>query len=146
MSAVGYWLIVFVVLLLFEIVTMGLTTVWFAGGALIAALASNFITSEPIQIIIFLVSSIILLVLTRPFALKYVNRKVEKTNAESIIGTDTIVIEDIDELHGTGKVRVNGIEWSAKNAVTGEVIKSSEVVTIMGIQGVKAIVTKKQGE
>lgn len=144
MGAAGYWLITFVILLVFEIATMGLTTIWFAGGALIAALVSVFVASEPIQIIIFLVSSVVLLVLTRPFAMKFLNKKIEKTNADSLIGTDTIIIEEIDELHGTGKVRLNGIEWSAKSEVKGKILKLDEVVTIKAIQGVKVIVAKKE--
>ena len=144
MSAPMYWLIVFVVLLLFEIVTMGLTTIWFAGGALFGALASVLGASLPIQIGVFLVSSVVLLVLTRPFAIKHLNQKVEPTNTERLIGIDTIVIEEIDALHGTGKVMVDGIEWLAMSSERAVTYEKDEVVTIEGIQGVKLIVTRKQ--
>ncbi len=141
-----YWLIIFIALLIFEIITMGLTTIWFAGGALVAALVSVFDVGVPIQIGVFLVSSVILLLLTRPIAMKHLNKKVEKTNTERLIGLDTIVIEDIDALHGTGKVRVNGIEWSAMASNVSDKFVVDDVVTIEGIQGVKVIVTRKQAD
>ncbi len=143
-TAPVYWLIIFIALLIFEIVTMGLTTIWFAGGALVAALVSTFDVGLPIQIIVFLVSSVVLLILTRPIAMKYLNQRVEKTNTERLIGMETIVIEKVDALHGTGKVRINGIEWSAMAATPKDGFEVDEVVTITGIQGVKVIVTKKQ--
>lgn len=139
-----YWLIIFIALLIFEIITMGLTTIWFAGGALVAALVSVFNVGLPIQIGVFVVSSVVLLLLTRPIAMKHLNKKVEKTNTERLIGMDTIVIEEINVLQGTGKVRVSGIEWSAMPAAMNEEFQVGEVVTITGIQGVKAIVTKRQ--
>lgn len=139
-----YWLIIFIALLIFEIITMGLTTIWFAGGALVAALVSLLNVGVPIQIGVFLFSSVVLLILTRPIAMKHLNKKVEKTNTERLIGLDTIVIEDIDALHGIGKVRVNGIEWSAMASNANDKFVVDDIVTIEGIQGVKAIVTRKQ--
>ncbi len=138
-----YWLVIFIVLLIVEIITMGLTTIWFAGGALIAALACALGASLPIQIILFTVSSIGLLCVTRPIIKKHFNQKVEKTNAESLIGLDTIVLEEIDALHGTGKVVVNGIEWLAMADERQDIYVAGSVVTIIGIQGVKLIVTEK---
>ncbi len=138
-----YWLVVFVILLVFEAITMGLTTVWFAGGALIALLVSFTGVGDVVQIIVFLVSSGLLLILTRPLAMKYVNRRVEKTNVAQLIDVDTIVIEAVDALHGTGKVMLNGIEWSAKSEVPSEVLAVDEIVTVKEIQGVKVVVGKK---
>ncbi len=138
-----YWLVIFVVFLVIEIITMGLTTIWFAGGALIAAAISALGLGLPVQITVFLLSSILLLCLTRPIAMKHFNKKIEKTNAESLIGVDTIVLEEIDALHGTGKVVVNGIEWSAMADEREDLYVAGSVVTVVGIQGVKLIVTKK---
>lgn len=139
-----YWLGILVILLVFEAATMGLTTVWFAGGALVALLVSFLGVGDVVQIVVFLISSVLLLILTRPLALKYVNQRVEKTNVSQLIGMDTIVIESIDSLHGTGKVRINGIEWSAKSFIPGEVLAVDEVVTVKEIQGVKVVVDKKE--
>ena len=138
-----FWLITFVVLLVVEIITLGLTTVWFAVGAIAAFLAAYAGASILVQIIVFLVLSIALLILTRPIVNKHFNQKRERTNVESLIGQKAIVIETIDSIHGVGRVEVNGMEWSAKTEESG-VIESGAVVSIKGIQGVKLIVEKEE--
>ena len=139
-----FWLILFVILLVIEILTMGLTTIWFAGGALVAFILAFVGFGLPVQIIVFLLVSIGLLVLTRPIAMKFFNQERQKTNAESLIGQKAIVLERIDTLHGTGRAEVNGMEWSAKTDDSGETIDAGEVVVIEGIQGVKLIVRKEE--
>ena len=136
-----FWLIVFVALLVIEIATLGLTTIWFAAGALVAFLAAYIGFGVPVQVIIFLAVSIILLILTRPIAIKYFNQERQKTNAESLIGQKAIVIEEVNPLQATGKV--NGMEWSAKTEESDR-IEVSTVVSIKGIQGVKLIVEKEE--
>jgi membrane protein implicated in regulation of membrane protease activity len=139
-----FWLILFVILLVIEILTMGLTTIWFAGGALVAFILAFVGFGLPVQIIVFLLVSIGLLVLTRPIAMKFFNQERQKTNAESLIGQKAIVLERIDTLHGTGRAEVNGMEWSAKTDDSDETIDAGEVVVIEGIQGVKLIVRKEE--
>ena len=139
-----FWLILFVVLLVIEIFTMGLTTVWFAGGALVAFILAFAGLGLPVQIIVFLLVSILLLVLTRPIAIKFFNQERQKTNADSLIGQRAVVLETIDTLHGTGRVEVNGMEWSAKVEDATAVIEAGTVVSIEGIQGVKLIVKKEE--
>lgn len=138
-----FWLIVFVVLLIIEIATMGLTTIWFAGGALVAFLASYIGFGIVVQVLVFLIVSILLLVLTRPLAVKYFNKDRQRTNAESLIGQKAIVKEEINTLQATGRVEVNGMEWSAKTEEP-DMIAADTVVTIKGIQGVKLIVEKEE--
>ena len=139
-----FWLILFVILLIIEILTMGLTTIWFAGGALVAFILAYVGFGLPVQIIVFLLVSIALLVLTRPIAMKFFNQERQKTNAESLIGQKAVVLEKIDTLHGTGRAEVNGMEWSAKTDDAEETIEAGEVVVIAGIQGVKLIVKKEE--
>lgn len=139
-----FWLVLFVVLLVIEIFTMGLTTIWFAGGAILAFILAYVGFGLPVQIIVFLLSSIILLVLTRPLAVKFFNKERQKTNAESLIGQKAVVLETIDTLHGTGRAEINGMEWSAKTDESKEIIEAGEVVVIEGIQGVKLIVKKEE--
>ena len=130
-----YWLVIFIVLLIIEIITMGLTTIWFALGALAAFLAGVFGFGTAVQVGVFLVVSIILLVLTRPIAVKYFNKDRTKTNAESLIGQHGLVLEEVDTLKSTGRVEVNGQDgYIGKNTV----------VVIDGIQGVKLIVREKE--
>lgn len=139
-----FWLILFVILLVIEIFTMGLTTIWFAGGSLLAFVLAYVGFGLPVQIIVFLLASIILLVLTRPIAVKFFNKERQKTNAESLIGQKAVVLERIDTLHGTGRAEVNGMEWSAKTDEPGEIIEAGTIVIIEGIQGVKLIVKKEE--
>lgn len=138
-----FWLVLFVVLLVVEIATMGLTTVWFAGGALIAFIAAYIHLGIGLQIVLFLAVSILLLVLTRPIAVKYFNQEREKTNVDSLIGQNAVVLEEINTIKATGRVEVNGMEWSAKTEHT-EIIEVNTVVSIKGIQGVKLIVEKAE--
>ena len=79
------WLIIFIVLIVIELLTMGLTTIWFAGGALAALLMSVLGFGMPVQVVVFIIVSGLLLVLTRPIAVKYFNQNRQKTNVESLI-------------------------------------------------------------
>lgn len=143
MYAMG-WLALFIVLIVIEILTMGLTTIWFAGGALIALLLAFAGFGLPVQIAVFFIVSIILLLLTRPIAMKYFNTERQKTNAESLIGQQALVLADVDTLHASGLVKVNGQEWSAKTEESDGFIPKDSIVSIEGIQGVKLIVKVKE--
>ena len=140
----GFWLILFVVLLVIEICTLGLTTVWFAGGALVAWVLALLKVSLPIQVIVFLIISIALLVLTRPIVMKQFNRKREQTNAERLIGQIAVVTAQIDNIHATGVVIVGGLEWSARTKEPDVIIEKDKIVIVEEIQGVKLIVTEKE--
>ncbi len=138
------WLGIFVILLIIEILTMGLTTIWFAGGALAAFGAGVIGFGLVVQVVVFVVVSVLLLVLTRPLAVKYFNQERQKTNAESLIGQQALVIEDIDTLQSAGRVEVNGQEWSAKTDEPDGKIEKNKIVVIDGIQGVKLIVRDRE--
>ena len=139
-----YWLLIFIVLFVIEIGTMGLSTIWFAGGALAAFIMGIIGFGTGVQIAVFSIVSIVLLVSTRPIALKYFNKERQKTNAESLIGKQALVLEEVDTLHNKGVVEVNGQEWSAKTEEPSGVIAKNTVVTIEGIQGVKLIIKEKE--
>ena len=139
-----YWIIIFIVLLIIEIATLGLTTVWFAAGALAAFLAGILGAGLAVQIVLFLVVSIVLLVLTRPVALKYFNNKRQSTNVESMIGRQGVVLETIDTIKSQGLVEVDGETWSARTDEPEGVIPKDTVASVEGVQGVKLIVKKKE--
>lgn len=143
-SMITIWLIVFVVLVIIEIITMGLTTIWFAGGALVATLAAAVYAPLWVQIVLFLVVSALLLFFTRPVAVKYFNKDRVRTNVESLIGQQAIVISEINNLQGIGQVTVNGQEWSARSTDEEAAIPVGCVVIIERVSGVKLIVTPKQ--
>lgn len=139
-----YWLILFAVLLVIEFLTMGLTTIWFAGGA-IAAMAANMLGGNIwVQMITFLAVSFLLLVFTRPFAAKYVNRGRVRTNIDELIGMEAVVTETINNIRSSGKVQVNGLEWTARSKKAETVIETDKVVEILSIEGVKLIVKEKE--
>ena len=141
MQEVIMWLVLLVLLLVVEAMTMGLTTIWLAGGALVAWILAMLDVHVAIQIGAFLVVSIALLVLTRPIAMKYFNAKRERTNVEHIIGQTGLVTERIDNIHGTGVVVINGLEWTAR---AEQIIEPDTIVVVKEIQGVKAIVEVKE--
>lgn len=134
------WLLLAALFIVIEIISLGLTTIWFAGGAFVAALAGLTGVSLTIQVALFLIVSIILLVLTRPVAVKYLDSKTQKTNSEALIGQKAVVLQTIDNLKTEGQVKVNGMEWTARAKTDEMVIPEGEVVTILEIQGVKLIV------
>ena len=134
------WLIVLILTILLEVATMGLTSIWFAGGALVAVFAAMLNAPIWLQIIMFFVVSLLLLFSTRPIAVKYFNKNRTKTNVDSLIGKQAIVIADIDNLKATGQVAVNGQEWSARGPESDSRIEKGAVVRITAVNGVKLIV------
>ncbi len=138
------WLAILVALVVIELLTMGLTTIWFAGGALVATVASLFGAPLAVQVILFLAASGLLLYFTRPLAVKYFNKDRVRTNAESLVGRQAIVISEIDNLQGIGQVNVGGMEWSARTRVDGVKLPVGTVTTILAINGVKLIVEERK--
>lgn len=140
MQEVIFWLVLLIICIGIEVATMGLTTIWFAGGALVAIFAA--VVGAPIwlQAIIFIVVSLVLLFFTRPIAVKYFNKDRVKTNVESMVGRQAIVISEIDNLQGIGQVTVGGQEWSARSAEDQVKIAVGAVTVVVAISGVKLIV------
>lgn len=134
------WTILFTLLLVVEVLTMGLTTIWFALGALFAIAASQMGLSFIVQVVLFLVVSVVALVITRPLVKKYFNTNRSKTNADRLIGQQAVVLEEIDTLRAKGLVEIAGQEWSAKTADPAAVIPKGKVVVVEEIQGVKLVV------
>ena len=141
-----YWLILFVILIVIEIATLGLTTIWFAGGCLVAFILSLFHVSLPIQILVFLAVSVVLFIWTRPVAVRYFNKERTKTNVESIVGKTALVVKTIDNVHFVGTVELDGMEWTARAAKEEEIFQKDEVVRIIDVQGVKVIVEKVKNQ
>ena len=80
---------------------------------------------------------------TRPIAVKYFNKDRIKTNAESLVGKQAIVISEIDNLQGIGQVTVDGKEWTARTLNEGITLSAGSVVIVRAISGVKLIVEEK---
>ena len=138
------WLALMAVLLIIEIMTLGLTTIWFAAGALVATIAAACGAPVLVQVILFLVVSVLMLVFTRPVAMRYFN--VAKTNVDSMLGERGIVTGRIDNLHSCGQVTLKGMEWSARSQETEGTIEEGTVVIVKKIDGVKLIVVPDEIE
>lgn len=143
-SEVIIWLVILVICIAVEACTMGLATIWFAGGALVAAIVAYFGGQTWLQIIAFLVVSLVLLLFTRPIAVKYFNKDRAKTNVESMIGRQAIVVSEIDNLQGIGCVSVSGNEWSARSVDEEGHIPVGSVVIVEAVNGVKLMVRKEE--
>ena len=139
-----YWLIILAVFLLIEIITLGLTTIWFAGGSLVAFFLSLLVDNPVLEVTVCLIVSFLLLYFTRPIAKNYFNKQRVKTNIDLLIGKDAKVMETIDNLNGTGCVMVNGLEWMARTANDDITIPAGERVIIRKVSGVKLIVDIKE--
>lgn len=139
------WLGIVIVLIVVEIITLGLTTIWFAGGAAVACIAALLGASLLVQVILFMAVSVVLLLATRPMAMKYMNKNRTKTNAQSLIGKEAVVTQTIENLKAQGQVMVNGMEWTARSAAEGETIERDTIVQIERIDGVKLIVKRITG-
>lgn len=134
------WLVAMIILLIIEGVVPGLVSIWFALGALAALISALLSAPIWLQIVWFLLVSIISLALTRPLAKKYVNAKVQPTNADAVLGRECIVTEDIDNVLGVGAVVVGGKTWTARSADENLKIEKGETVKALRIDGVKLIV------
>ncbi len=142
MNEIMLWLVILIIAIVVELISLGLTTIWFAGGALVAAVAAAAGGPVWLQIILFIAVSVILLAFTRPIAVKYFNRERVRTNVESLVGRQAVVISEIDNLQGTGQVTVGGQEWSARSCEEGKILVPGTIVSVMAINGVKLIVSE----
>lgn len=133
------WIAVLIAAVGIEIITLGLSSIWFAGGALMALIVVAFHGPIWLQIACFVVVSFLLLIFTRPIAVKYFNKDRVRTNVESIVGKQAIVLAEVSNLKGCGKVSVGGQEWSARSASDDVILEEGSVVQVIAISGVKLI-------
>lgn len=134
------WLIIAFILAVIEAFSLGLTTIWFAGGAVVAVVAALLGASVPLQVVIFVVVSILLLVLTRPWAMKHFKSKLESTNIDAVIGKEAMVTKDIKPF-SAGEAKLNGLTWVALATDKTITISAGTVAKVDAVEGVKLIVT-----
>ena len=139
MDMIG-WLVAFVILIGIEAATMALTTIWFAGGAVFAFFAAVLGFSIQTQLVVFLIVSFVLLLFTRPLAIRFVNRETVKMNVDGLIGRKAKVIKKIDNNEPSGATVVDGQEWTARSMDDAVTIPVGTHVVIKEVRGVKLIV------
>lgn len=135
------WLLLAGLFFIGEMITVGFLIFWLGIGALLAMIVSFFTTNIIIQTAVFVISSIILILATKPFVKRFVDVKKTNTNVFSIIGKKALVIKEIDPINAKGQIKVNSEIWSAESE-NGEKIEEGSEVEIIRINGVKAIVKK----
>jgi len=136
----SFWLIVAGLFFIIEMATVGFLIFWLGIGALLAMVTSFITDSIVIQTVVFVITSSILIPLTKPLADKFINKKSVATNSYSLIGKHGIVLSDINPIEATGLVKVNGETWSAKSE-NGEIIFKDTQIEVLSIDGVKLIVS-----
>lgn len=137
------WLIAGLALLIAEMFHGGLFLMWIGAGALITALCALFVTPDWAQWTIFAVSSIILLIASRPLTRSIHGRVTVPSNVDSLIGLQGTVLEAIDPAANTGRVRVRSEEWRARSPIA---IKQGAHVTVEKIEGTTMLVKEVPGQ
>jgi len=134
------WLIIAFVFAIIEAFTLGLTTIWFAGGAAAAVVVALLGFPILVQVVVFVVVSILLLVLTRPWAMKHFKSKLESTNIDAVIGKEAVVTQEISPF-SAGEAKLNGLISVALATDKNKTIPAGTAVKVDAVEGVKLIVT-----
>lgn len=135
-----FWISLIVIALVVEIATVGLTSIWFAGGGLAAVIAAGLGAPIWLQAVLFFIISLVLLFFTRPWALKYLRPHQTKTNYEDAVGKTVRITERVDNVAETGKAVLNGQEWTVRSAVDNIVLEADTIAEVVEVRGVKLIV------
>ena len=133
------WLVIAGFFFILEIATAGFLVFWLGVGALLSMILSFFVDNIFIQTGLFVISSIVLILSTKPLVKKFLDKNTVVTNAFSLIGKKAIVTEEIDSIQSKGKVKVNGEVWTALSNGEEIIAKDTEV-EILEITGVKLVV------
>ena len=138
------WLGLMIIFLIIELLTVGLTCIWLAGGSLAALLVSLTGANIVWQVLMFILVSFLLVVFTRPFAMKYINARHERTNVDELIGKLVKVTETVDNYEQTGAATANGLDWTARSEDDRETIEKGSLARVVRISGVKLILKKSE--
>ena len=135
------WLVLLLLCAGAEAATVGLTSIWFAAGALCALIAALLGGPLWLQIALFLAVSALCLLAVRPLARRHLNSKVEATNADRVIGEQAQGTAAIDTIHGKGAVVIRGVAWTARSE-DGAPVPAGSLVRVLRIEGVKVFVER----
>lgn len=138
------WIALIIVFAAVEIITVGLTTIWFAGGAIAALLCDMVGLGIGWQFAVFVVVSLVLLFFTRPWALKYLKPHLVRTNYEENIGKNVCITETVDNIKGTGTAVLKGQEWTARAWEEGKIFEPGTIVKVKEIRGVTLYVAESE--
>lgn len=140
-----FWAIAVIAFVVAEILTIQLVSIWFAAGAFVTMLASYFYDPSSIQQLgIFIITSLVFLLLSLPLIKKRRKQVHVATNAELDVGKHATVIEVIDSDKGTGRVTLNGVNWSAVPESESDIIPEGTIVIVKQVMGAKLIVAPEK--
>lgn len=142
--AVYVWLILTVVFAVVELITVGLTSIWFAAGALVALILAAVGAHPAVQFAAFLIVSVALLFATKSWVQTHINSKAKKTNADSLVGDEIRIVERVSNIDQTGSAVVRGQEWTVRTLDDKEILEPGTMAKIVGISGVKLIVERQK--
>lgn len=140
-SAVAFWIILAVLLGVIEAATVSLVSIWGAISAVLCAVLAYFSFPQKAVSYIFVISTLVLVLLTRPASKKLLKNKKTLTNADRVIGAEGIVTKKIERF-APGEIKVCGQFWTAETE-NNEEIEAEKSVTVCEIRGVKLIVKEK---
>ena len=136
------WLIIIIITIAVELLTVGLTSIWFTLGALAALVCAGLNAPLWLQIIVFLGVTSVSLGVTRPIAVKYLNKKRVNTNVDAVIGSNVRITEPVNNSRETGKALLNGMDWTARAKEPEETFEKDEIARVHSVRGVKLILEK----
>jgi len=134
------WFALLIVFIAVEAATVSMVSAWFAIGSLGALITELLGGAIWLQVVVFVVVSAISLALLQPLAKKHLNPRITRTNVDALTGKTCLCVTAIDNLTGTGQVKIGDVEWSARST-TGEPIDAGTQVKIDRVEGVKVYVT-----
>ena len=137
------WIGIMALAIIVEIMTVDMTSIWFAGGALVASIAAYCGVSITIQIIIFMTLSVLLLLALKPLMKKKLKVEVTPTNADELIGEVYPALSDIGPGKQTGQIKIRDVEWRAESE-NGALIKKDTAVKILRIEGTRLVVKAEE--
>ena len=133
------WVGIMALAIILEMITVDMTSIWFAGGALVSAIAGYCGANITVQIVIFMVCSALLLLALRPLAKKKLKVEVTPTNADELIGEVYPVMAKIGPGRSTGQLKIRDVEWRAISEDGAEIAEGT-AVKILRIEGTKLVV------
>lgn len=136
------WIAVVVLAIVAEVSTVSLVAIWFMPSAIISMILAFLNVPVPIQVLVFLAVSAVLIICSRTIFKKALFARHVPTNADAVIGETAVITEDVCNIESRGLAKVRGQIWSARSA-DGEDLRAGELVTVVSIEGVKLICKKK---
>ena len=133
------WLFILVAAIVVEASTVSLVSLWFVPSACIAMILALCEVKLWIQLTVFFAVFLLLMMILRPVFKKNMGLRIVPTNADTLIGAQAVVIEQIDNLQAKGQVKVRGQIWTARSADENLIYETGAVVTVLAIEGVKLI-------